>query len=310
MHGQTSGILLIDKEDGATSFDIVKRVKTAFGGRTAPKIGHSGTLDPFATGLLVILVGQGTKLSSYVMDTEKVYRATMKLGEDTDTLDPTGTVVRTRPVPQVDLEHVRTRAEEFVGRIRQLPPAYSALKVRGTRAYSLARKGLEVDLAPREVSVHFIRILLVDLPHVTMEVGCSSGTYVRSLAADLAAALGTAGHLASLRRLASGPFGVEEALGSEVILKEKNPGALRERVIPMRDALPHLTGIDVDAALADRVRHGYQPAFRELPGAADAVTGGDGYSKLTNDGELVAIVRISEDREGGHGTVKVKRVFV
>ena len=154
MEHAADGIILTDKGHGETSHGVVKKVKALFRGGTPVKVGHAGTLDPFATGLLIILLGQGTKLSQFIMSGEKVYVATVELGVETDTLDPTGKVLRTSRVPELGPEFIRERAERFVGKILQVPPAYSAIRYKGTRAYKLARSGQDIELKAREVIVH------------------------------------------------------------------------------------------------------------------------------------------------------------
>ncbi len=305
----TDGIVLIDKDEGESSYGTVKKVKYALGGSKVLKVGHAGTLDPFATGLLIILVGQGTKLSSFIMSQDKVYAATVRLGVETDTLDPTGRIVRTTPVPEMKPEYIRDKALRFVGDIEQTPPKYSALKYKGTRAYKLARRGLDVDLQTRKVTVYDLRILAVDLPDVTMEVRCSSGTYIRSLASDLAGTLGTGGHLRSLRRLASGAFSVNDALCSGEIAKMKSASILEDKVIPLKDALPHMPGMEVDELLAKKVRHGYQPLTEDLGEYIDPGDFRNCNLKLIRDGELVAILRLIKSKGVDHVKVRTARVF-
>ncbi|MBN1626866.1 MAG: tRNA pseudouridine(55) synthase TruB, partial [Deltaproteobacteria bacterium] len=166
MFNGTDGIILIDKNEGETSFDVVKMAKRVF----KTKAGHAGTLDPFATGLLIILLGQGTKLSSYLMAGKKKYLATMTLGIETDTLDRTGRVLVEMPVPDMPREEVARIVREFTGDIEQRPPAYSAVNYKGQRAYKLARKGIEVDLGKRKVVIHSIEVVSVSLPDITFEV--------------------------------------------------------------------------------------------------------------------------------------------
>ncbi|MCP4665904.1 MAG: tRNA pseudouridine(55) synthase TruB, partial [Deltaproteobacteria bacterium] len=257
------GILLIDKEEGQPSYGVVKEVKSALKGSQVGKVGHAGTLDPFATGLLIILLGQGTKISQWVMSQDKIYLATMRLGVETDTLDPTGQVVRTSVVPDLDPGFIREKSRSFIGPIEQVPPRFSAVKYKGTRAYKLARRGMAVDLKKRTVMVHSLSILSVNLPDVTMEIRCSSGTYVRSLAADLGRVLGPGGHLGSLRRLASGSFEVRNALKQSEIRAGGGP-ALLDRVIFLRAALPQAPEIDVDRQTARKVRQGGRPDWNGL----------------------------------------------
>jgi len=313
MEHAADGIILTDKGDGETSHGVVKKVKALFRGGTPVKVGHAGTLDPFATGLLIILLGQGTKLSQFIMSGEKVYVATVELGVETDTLDPTGKVLRTSRVPELGPEFIRERAERFVGKILQVPPAYSAIRYKGTRAYKLARSGQDIDLKAREVVVHSLHILAIDLPQITMRIRCSSGTYIRSLAADFGRDLGPGGHLRSLRRLKSGPFDVEDALLSSEIA-EKGEGFLSKRVLTNRDALPDMGEIIINAALAEKVRHGYQPVWEELIAGLDRKPGiqpdpHNGCIKLISDNKLVAIIKINLENEDSRVRAKLERVF-
>ena len=309
------GILLVDKEEGETSHGVVKRVRSAFRQGKRYKVGHAGTLDPFATGLLVILLGQGTKLSRFIMAGEKEYLATLELGVETDTLDPTGTVTAIRDVPKLSLGRIQETAKRYEGRIRQTPPAYSAVKQGGLRAYALARKGLPVNLKERTVTVYSVSIVSVDLPHITMRIRCGSGTYIRSLAADLARDLGTVGRLKTLRRLKSGTFDVMDAVSSEDILPEALVSIL-EKGMPLQNALPSMGEIDVDALLAEKVRQGYQPCWDELapivapvdPLIESVENDQEICIKLISGDKLLAIVK-KDDGGGGHEKVKFERVF-
>jgi len=266
-------------------------------------------LDPFATGLLIILLDQGTKLSNFLMAGEKKYLATMRLGVETDTLDPTGQVVRTSVVPQLTPAEVRGKAKAFVGNIEQTPPRFSAIKYKGTRAYKLARKGLDVDLKKRIVTVYSLEIMSVQLPDVTMKVNCSKGTYIRSLAADMARELGTGGHLISLRRIAIGSFEVRNALSSSALSQTGARSLLRDKIIPLRVALPGMYEIQVSEALAKKVRNGYQPTLKELNKGLSASDCKDGYVKLISAGDLVAIMKLKENGGIGYERLKIERVF-
>jgi tRNA pseudouridine55 synthase len=305
----TDGILLIDKGEGETSYEVVKKVKSALGGSKVRKVGHAGTLDPFATGLLIILLGQGTKLSPFIMSGSKVYHATMRLGVETDTLDLTGRVIRTSTVPDLSPDYIQEKAQGFVGDIEQAPPIYSAVKYRGTRAYKLARRGLEVVLKKRKVTIHSLRVVSIALPDVTMEVKCSSGTYIRSLAADLGSELGPGAHLSSLRRLASSSFEAQNALSSKEISTEKNHCVIWDRVIPLRAALPDMREIEVEHFLAEKVRHGDQPALEGLAKGLNLAGCEGGYVKLVRNGELVAIVKANKNRGSDHDNLRIARVF-
>jgi tRNA pseudouridine55 synthase len=310
----TDGILLIDKCMGETSHGVVKKIRSAFQDENRLKVGHAGTLDPFATGLLIVLLGQGTKLSQFIMPGEKVYLATLELGVETDTMDLTGRVLATAAVPDMSLEHVREKAKRFVGKLHQVPPAYSAVRYQGKRAYQLARKGQAVELKAREITVHSFQILSVALPEMTIRIRCSSGTYVRRLASDLGKALGMGGHLRSLRRIRSGPFDVGEALSSAEIGDRVHGPSLSKRVIPMREAIPHMGEIIVSTKTAEKVRQGCQPAWEELMPGWDEKTDvsadlHDGWIKLVSGGGLVAILQVAAGDGGGHGRVKIERVF-
>jgi tRNA pseudouridine55 synthase len=298
------GILLVDKKEGETSFSVVRKVRNASGVR---KVGHAGTLDPFATGLLVVLVGQATKLSAFLMGGVKQYRATITLGTETDTMDPTGRVIRTSPVPSMDPGFIKECALSFRGEIEQVPPVFSAVKYRGKRAYDLARKGIKVDLGKRSVEIYRLEVEEIDLPDLTLTVACSGGTYMRSLAADLGRRLGTGGHLKVLRRLSSGCFSVAHALNSESLGSDFSLETLEQRMIPLREAVPEMEEIQVDQTMAFRIRQGYQPKWEELQGVVAAPVVRESHVKLVKGNELVAIVKTG--RAAGASRLEGVRVF-
>ncbi|MCF8143127.1 MAG: tRNA pseudouridine(55) synthase TruB [Deltaproteobacteria bacterium] len=310
----TDGILLIDKCRGETSHGVVKKIRFAFQDAGRVKVGHAGTLDPFATGLLIVLLGQGTKLSQFIMPGEKVYSAILELGVETDTLDLTGRVVATAAVPDMSLEYVRERAKRFVGKLHQVPPAYSAIRVKGKRAYELARKGRPVDLMAREITVHSLQVLSIDLPYIRLHIRCSSGTYIRSIGSELGKALGPGGRLSSLRRIKSGPFDVETALSSAEMDRGTAGPSLAERIIPMREAIPHMGEINVSSSTAEKVRQGCQPVWEKLMAGCDSTNGIEsdfcnGWIKLVSDGRLAAILHVAPGNGGGRGRVNIERVF-
>ncbi|HBF42066.1 MAG TPA: tRNA pseudouridine(55) synthase TruB [Desulfobacteraceae bacterium] len=304
MEYPTDGILLIDKDEGETSYSVVRKVKLSI---AAKKVGHAGTLDPFATGLLIILIGQGTKLSNYIMSEDKVYFATLRLGVETDTLDSTGRVLRISSVPDLSPESIQEKTRGFVGNIEQTPPVYSAVKYKGTRAYKLARRGIKITLKKRKVIVYSLRILSVSLPDIIMEIVCSSGTYIRSLGADLGTELGPGGHLVTLRRLAGGFFNVKDALSSNEILDEGKRKQLQKKIIPLKNAIPGMREIDVQENMADKVRHGNQPKWKEL--GSNFAGNKNEYVKLVKGSELVAIVKTKKNGRGDNGKIKIERVF-
>jgi tRNA pseudouridine55 synthase len=299
------GVILIDKERGRTSYDVVRQVKRLSG---IKKVGHAGTLDPFATGLLIVMLGEGTKLSSYLMAGEKTYQATMRLGVETDTLDLTGETVKRSEVPELGLRLLRQVALEFVGEIEQVPPQFSAVSYQGRRAYSFAREGTRIDLQKRKVRIRSLEITSVDLPDVTICVACSSGTYIRSLAADLGRRLGPGAHLTSLRRLKSGTFDVKDALGLEKLAFLSNDSAFRGKVIPLSEALPEMLEIQVDDLMARKIRNGYQPLWNEVM-RSNLPDFFEGYLKLTEREGFVAIGKASFSQGKGKTSFKIVRVF-
>jgi tRNA pseudouridine55 synthase len=258
-----SGVLTIDKAAGVTSFDVVALVRRRLGVRRA---GHAGTLDPDATGVLPVLLGEATKLMAYVSDHDKEYRAVVRLGVRTDTQDLSGRVLSEVPVPALTRAAVAGVATGFVGRIRQTPPMYSALHHEGRRLYELAREGVEVPRAPRDVVVHAIEVEEVSGARVTLRVVCGKGTYVRTLAADLGDALGLGAAVEALTRCRVGPFTLGEAVPWDLL--QRAPAAeLRTRVAPPAAALAGWAELRLDAARAEAFRHG-QPVEVDHPGAA------------------------------------------
>jgi len=223
------GALLVDKPAGPTSHDVVEAVRSQFG---IAKVGHAGTLDPAATGLLILLLGRGTKLSAKLMADDKVYAGWMRFGETTDSYDADGKVTATAPVPSLDVEKLNTAAETYLGDQMQTPPMVSAVKKDGVPLYKLARKGIEVPREPRLVHIYNFRFTAYEEPYAAFRVACTKGTYVRSLAHDLGQKLGCGAHLATLRRVVSGRFDVADAVEFEQLLKMSR-AELEQRVIPI-----------------------------------------------------------------------------
>lgn len=203
------GLLLIDKPGGMTSHDVVDAIRRRLQIR---KVGHGGTLDPSATGLLILLLGKATRKASDFLQADKTYRATLRLGVATDTQDSEGRVIETRPVEGIPLEKVHQVLSRFMGSIEQQIPAYSAVHIQGRRSYALARAGIAPPPRTRRVTVHTLKLLDVQWPDLDLEVTCSTGTYVRTLCSDIGAALGTGGHLAALRRTRIGTYTVAQAV--------------------------------------------------------------------------------------------------
>ena len=222
------GAILVDKPAGPTSHDVVDAIRRKFG---IKKVGHCGTLDPAATGLLIIVLGRGTKLSERLMGDDKVYEGTIKFGESTDSYDADGELTGSLPVPLMTLEQLNEEAATFIGDIMQTPPMVSAIKKDGVPLYKLARKGVEVEREPRLIHVYNFRFTEYAAPLGKFRVACTKGTYVRSLAHDLGQKLGCGAHLATLRRSASGKFDVTDAKPLDEIL-QMSTAQLEKRVIP------------------------------------------------------------------------------
>lgn len=228
------GILLVDKPQGITSHDVVARMRKVL---RMKKIGHAGTLDPMATGLLLILVGKATKVSQYLMSLDKEYTGTVKLGVITDSQDADGEVVEERPVPAIDEAGVRKLMEEFLGDQYQLPPMFSAKKINGQPLYKLARKGQTVEREPRVIHISRFDLTRFELPELSFVVGSSKGAYIRTIAHDLGEKIGCGGHLCELRRTAVGKFRIEKADTLEEIEKMA-PSVLRRKLVPIYQAVP------------------------------------------------------------------------
>ena len=222
------GAVLIDKPVGPTSHDIVDEIRARFGLR---KVGHCGTLDPNATGLMIVLLGRGTKLSEKLMSDDKVYSGWIKFGEATNSYDTDGDVLETKPVPPLTVDQLNEATESFLGDQMQTPPMVSAVKVGGVPLYKLARKGLEVERKARLVHIYNFRFTQYEEPYGFFRVGCTKGTYVRSLAHELGQKLGCGAHLATLRRVTSGKYDVTDAIEYEDALK-LSVAELEQRVIP------------------------------------------------------------------------------
>ncbi len=228
------GIVLVDKPAGWTSHDVVARARGLFG---QPRIGHTGTLDPFATGLLVLCLGRATRLAEYLSAHEKEYTGEAALGVETDTADAEGAVTRRSPVPELGPADLARVAASFTGRVAQVPPAFSAVKVGGQRAYALARRGEAVELAPREVEVLELVLELAGRDRLRLRVRCGAGTYVRALARDIGRALGCGAHLSALRRTRAGAFRVEDAMTMEELERLAAAGRAGEAVLPADEGM-------------------------------------------------------------------------
>lgn len=279
------GICCVDKPTGWTSHDVVARVRRLLGTR---KVGHSGTLDPMATGLLVLGVGRGTRLLTFLTGVDKTYEATIRFGVETDSLDADGQVVATHEMSDLSVDTVLAAAGSLTGTIQQVPPMVSALKVDGRRLHELARQGVEVERPARTVTVHRFDLALTEDPlRWTAVVECSSGTYVRSLAADLGRLLGGGAHLVGLRRTAVGPFRLDQA---DPLDTESSPEvAAAPRLLPLADGVGHLPQLLVDPDTAAMVRHGRVLEAEALGMAGPVAEGLGPWAVLDAAGELLAV---------------------
>jgi tRNA pseudouridine55 synthase len=306
-----NGVIVIDKPSGPTSRDVVEEVKRTLGIR---KAGHTGTLDPLATGVLPVCINEATKLVQFLALDDKEYRATLLLGVRTDTLDTEGRVIF-REEPRVTREQVEEALMGLTGRREQAPPRYSAVKFRGRALYDWARRGIDVEALPREVEVYNVRIEEVRLPEVTFTVSCSKGTYIRSLCAEVGETLGCGGCMSVLRRIRSGCFREEQALTMEGMKALEKKSSLAAHLMPMTEVLPGMAVIDADTALADKLRNGYQPDGEILARYHIPFLGAGDVIKFTNGRRLVAIGRMlcaSDELVSGESkkqTVRILRVF-
>ncbi|HSE04470.1 MAG TPA: tRNA pseudouridine(55) synthase TruB [Methylomirabilota bacterium] len=268
-----AGILPVEKGPGVTSFQVVAHLRRVL---RAPRIGHGGTLDPAATGLLPILIGEATKLTPYLVDLDKEYVATVRLGVTTETQDLSGAVLETRPVPALDAPAIEAALAPLTGVIRQVPPMYSALRRGGKRLYELARQGVEVAREAREVTVHWIRLESVALPDFVIRIRCGKGTYVRTLAADVGVALGCGAALAALVRTRVGPYGIEAAVPWVEVREARSGERLWPRLLPPDSALAELGAVRLDAGAARAFAHGQAVATGGRAGGRLRVYGPDG----------------------------------
>ncbi|HQN03996.1 MAG TPA: tRNA pseudouridine(55) synthase TruB [Anaerolineaceae bacterium] len=293
MNNQISGVLVVDKPVGLTSHDVVQIIRN---GTNIRRAGHTGTLDPRASGVLVVLLGPAVRLSEYVSASDKRYQAVLRLGTRTDTYDAEGTVLESSPV-NITEEQFKESLAKFVGEIEQVPPPYSAIKVQGRRSYDLARSGEEVELAPRKINVYNLELLEWASPEAVIDVYCSSGTYVRSLAHDVGEDLGCGAHLIGLRRTKSGRFSLRDAVPLSKLRDAFDKGNWYQYLIPAAEALSEWPAVELTSQEVDAIRHG-----NRIP--ADASIGNQARG-VSEQGELVALMElVAESNEW-----KPKKVF-
>lgn len=281
-----SGVLVVDKPVGLTSHDVVQIVRK---GTNIRRAGHTGTLDPRASGVLVILIGPAVRLSEYVSASDKRYQAILRLGASTDTYDSEGQITSTAPVEDITEEQFQNVLSQFVGEIEQVPPPYSAVKIKGKKAYEMAREGEEVELLPRTIQVYNLELLEWAPPEAVIDVYCSSGTYVRSLAHDVGIALGCGAHLVGLRRTKSGRFTLRDAVPLRKLREAFDMGNWYQYLIPAAEALSDWQAIELNQEMVEAVRHGHR--IQAAPGSGKMARG------ISEQGELVALLEF--DSESG-----------
>ncbi|MCL0039255.1 tRNA pseudouridine(55) synthase TruB [Dehalococcoidia bacterium] len=293
------GVINLNKPQGMTSFRVVARVRKLSGER---KVGHSGTLDPEATGVLPILLGRATRLARFLVESPKVYRARVEFGRATTTYDASGTTTGRGDASSLTLEQIESAINSFRGPIEQIPPMYSAIKHRGRPLYHLARTGIEVPRKPRMVTIYRLDLLDWQSPILSIEVECSKGTYIRSLAHDIGQLLGCGAHLAGLVRLQTGIFHIDESISLAELEDVFEHGYWETFIHPPDSVLSHLAAIAVDVAGEDALVHGRPLSQRDDEDAAS----GEQRRAYSSDGRFLALIRFNAET----GSWRPEKVFV
>ncbi len=284
-----SGVLVVDKPVGMTSHDVVQVIRNGTGLRRA---GHTGTLDPRASGVLVILVGPAVRLSEYVSASDKRYQAIIRLGGTTDTFDAEGRVTPSKDPLNITEAQFEEALKSFIGEIEQTPPPYSAVKVRGRKAYEMARQGEAVNLEPRKITVYHLEVLEWTPPEVVIDVHCSSGTYVRSLANDLGEKLGCGAYLVGLRRTKSGRFTLRDSVPLRKLQEAFAAGNWYQYLIPAAEALADWPAVELNPDEVEAVRHGHRVKAKTADTVHQKVRG------ISTQGELVALMELASGEDG------------
>ncbi len=290
-----SGILAIHKPKGISSARVVARVKNILG---VKKVGHTGTLDPFATGLLLCAINNGTRISKFFLDGHKRYTAKVCLGVETDTYDRTGQIVSTQKDKADSLSQadIKTAIHSFLGVQDQIPPSFSALKHKGQPLYKLARQGIKVEKPARRIEIFEIRVTKIVIPYVDIDVFCSSGTYIRTIAFDLGRKLGCGAHLTELSRTQSSQFKLDEAIDL-IVLEELDKDAVQKKIISLSDALAFLPQIQVNMQLSKKIKFGQRLSWDEL-GLSINDPKPDQVIGITDEkSNLLAIVQLNEETQ-------------
>ena len=292
------GVLTIDKPVGLTSHDVVARIKKSL---RAQKVGHTGTLDPFATGVLVLGINQGTKIIPYLDRTEKEYRAVMVLGVGTDTQDTTGTVIETGDASGITRKDLERAMDDFMGEGEQCPPRFSAIKVGGVRLYEFARRGFDVEVSKRPITIYALSLVDFSPPEATFLVTCSPGTYIRTLAVDIGVKLGVPAHLRELKRTRSGPFSLSGAHSLDEVISREDGGW--ELITSMREAIGDMIEVPINHREMSQVANGGPLIVSDEEEVSVGST-----VKLVHEGRLVALARVERNRGVNIKPIKVFQV--
>ncbi len=294
---QQSGVIIVDKPADISSAKVVAKVKRLL---NASKVGHTGTLDPFAEGVLICCINDATRLVQFLQSGNKTYDAIMKLGVETDTQDSTGSVIANKKVINCTDQKIRSAVNKFKGAIDQRPPIFSALKHKGTPLYRLARQGRPVQKPARQVHVNDIKILEIKLPLVHLEISCSAGTYIRTLCADIGKTLGCGAHLLALKRIENSGFHIKQAISLSQLEKQALIGELNGCFISMTDALGDMPACKANQHLMKKIKHG-QPICKtdiDLGRLSDNLTKQDTHLKIVDsDNALLAVLRYKKQQD-------------
>ena len=290
METDLNGIVVVDKPADITSARVVAIVKKLL---RAKKVGHTGTLDPFATGVMICCINQATRLARFFLTGNKIYEAVLRLGIETDTQDSTGRVTSESETMECSEEKLRATLKRFTGTIQQQPPVFSALKHKGVPLYKLARSGRPVQKAPRRVRIDAIDVRAIQLPEIHLVVSCSAGTYIRTLCADIGAALGCGGHLKALRRIESGGFSIREAVSLPALEADAASGKAQAHLVDMTGALRNMPAQVAGPKLVDKIRHGTPLTDVDMDAGRNALAG-DVVKVVDPENRLLAIVSLNK----------------
>lgn len=293
-----TGILIVDKPSGVTSNRVLQTVKRLY---QANKAGHTGTLDPLASGVLPICLGEATKLSTHLLDADKIYQVTCRLGIATNSGDSDGEVIAEQPIPAFTNESLSLLLTDFTGQQTQIPPMFSALKHQGQPLYKLARQGIEIERKARQITIYDLQLLALTSDSFTLEVACSKGTYIRTLVQDIAAAMGSCGHVSMLRRTAAAGYDLSQAVSLsnlEILAEQADISLLDKQLLPAIDALPDWPVVALDSEQTRQLYFGQAVAYLPFDSCADI--------RLQDDaGKFIGLAQIDDD-----GVITAKRLFV